>query len=82
MKKLCIALGLGLALTCGSAFAFHCPIDMKAIDEALAQKPKLSEAQLTEIKQYREQGAELHKAGKHAESVEVLGKAKAILGLK
>ncbi len=33
-------------LFAGSALAFHCPSDMKKIDEALARKPALSEAQM------------------------------------
>jgi hypothetical protein len=65
----------------GSAFANHCPMDMKAIDEALAKKPQLSAAQMADVKKYRAEGEALHKAGKHKESVETLEKAKKILGI-
>jgi hypothetical protein len=66
----------------GAALAMHCPADMKKIDEALAKNPKLTEAQLTEVKKQRAEGEALHKAGKHQESVEVLGKAMKTLGVK
>ena len=66
----------------GSAFAMHCPLDMKKIDEALAKKPSISAAQMSEVKIWRAEGEALHKAGKHAESVEVLGKAMKVLEIK
>lgn len=74
---------LALALTTISvgAFAAHCPMDMKKIDTALATQPKLSAAQLEEVKKYRAEGEALHKSGKHQESVDVLGKAMKILGI-
>jgi hypothetical protein len=68
----------GLALASSTAFAFHCPADMKAIDAALP-KAKLSSEQMTEVKKYRAEGEALHKAGKHQESVDTLAKAKKIL---
>ena len=73
---------LAATLFAGSAFAFHCPKDMKAIDDALAKKPQLSEAQMKEVKKYREEGETLHKAGKHQESVDTLAKAMKILDVK
>ena len=48
MKRL-FALAATLAFASGSAFAFHCPSDMKAIDAALAKKPKLTEAQAKSV---------------------------------
>ena len=66
----------------GAALAFHCPADMKKIDEALAKNPKLTDAQMTEVKKYRAEGETLHKAGKHQESVDTLGKAMKILNVK
>ena len=65
----------------GSAFANHCPMDMKAIDDALAKKPNLSAEQMAQVKKYRAEGEALHKAGKHQESVDTLAKAKKILGI-
>jgi hypothetical protein len=64
------------------ALANHCPLDMKAIDEALSKNPQLSAAQLAEVKKYRAEGEALHKAGKHDQSVETLGKAMKILGIQ
>ena len=66
----------------GSAFAMHCPMDMKKIDEALAKKPEISASKLSEVKKLRAEGEKLHNAGKHQESVDTLAKAMAILGIK
>lgn len=70
-----------LLLASATAFAFHCPVDMKKIDEALAKNPKLSDAQMTEVKKLRADGETLHKAGKHQESVDTLAKAMKLLGI-
>lgn len=64
-----------------SAGAFHCPMDMKKIDEALARQPALSTEQMSEVKKLRAEGEALHKAGKHQESVDTLAKAQKILGV-
>ena len=69
-------------LFAGAAQAFHCPADMKKIDAALAANPKISEAQMAEVKKYRSEGEALHKAGKHQESVDTLAKAMKILDIK
>ena len=66
----------------GSALAFHCPMDMKKIDEALAKKPSITAEKLAEVKKLRAEGETLHKADKHQESVDTLAKAMAILGIK
>jgi len=81
MKRM-LALAVSLLFASASAFAFHCPKDMKEIDDALAKKPKLTEAQTKEVTKLRADGEALHKAGKHQESVDTLAKAKTILGLK
>ena len=80
MKRSLIA--LAATLVAGSALAFHCPSDMKKIDEALAKNPKLSEAQMKSVKQYRAEGETLHNAGKHQESLDTLAKAMKILDVK
>jgi len=80
MKRLSLFSALMLAAT--TALAFHCPADMKKIDEALAKKPKLTDAQMTEVKKLRTDGEALHKAGKHQESVDTLAKAMKILDIK
>lgn len=81
MKRMS-ALATALLFASGTAFAMHCPKDMKDIDAALAANPKLSEAKLKEVKDQRAKGEELHKAGKHQESLDVLAKAKKTLNLK
>ena len=55
---------------------------MKKIDEALGKNPTLSAQQMTDVKKFRADGETLHKAGKHAESLETLEKAKQMLGIK
>lgn len=80
LKTTFAALAL-IALTATPALARHCPKDMAEIDAALAKKPTLTAQQMTQVKDLRAKGEELHKAGKHPESEEALAKAKAILGL-
>jgi hypothetical protein len=80
MKRLAVV--AALAFASASAFAFHCPADMKKIDAALAKNPKLSAQQMNDVRKYRADGEALHKAGKHQESVAALAKAMAILGVK
>lgn len=77
--KLRSILAAGALLASSAAFAFHCPADMKKIDEALAKNPALTAEQMAEVKQYRAEGETLHKAGKHQESVDTLAKAMKIL---
>lgn len=72
---------LALATITSIAMAGHCPMDMQEIDAALATQPNLTPEQLADVKKYRAEGEALHKAGKHQESVEALGKAKALLGI-
>jgi hypothetical protein len=64
------------------ALAFHCPQDMKKIDDALAKNPKLTDAQMADVKKYRAEGEKLHKEGKHQESLDTLAKAEKILGIQ
>jgi len=80
--KRSLAMAVALVFASGTALAFHCPKDMKEIDDALAKKPKLTEAQMKEVTKLRADGEAMHKAGKHQESVDSLAKAKGILGLK
>ena len=75
------ALFIALAFTAGIALAHNCPNEMKAIDAALP-KADLPPARIAEVKKLRAQGEELHKAGKHDESMAALGKAKRTLGIK
>lgn len=80
--KRSLALAAALAFASGAAFAFHCPKDMKAIDAALAKNPRLTEAQLVDVKKHRAEGEAHHRAGRHQEAVASLDQAMAILGIK
>lgn len=79
MKKLLLA--LALASGASLALAHNCPNEMKAIDAKLAMNPKLSDADMTKVKQLRAEGEAEHKAGKHDDSMKSLGEAKKILGI-
>lgn len=76
-----IFLLVGTLIISTSALAFHCPVDMKKIDAALATNPQLTSEQSTEVKKLRADGEALHKAGKHQESVDTLAKAMKILAI-
>lgn len=78
MRILLVAIAAVLST---SAWARHCPKDMKMIDEALSKNPQLSAAQLEQVKKWRAEGEVLHKEGKHPESEAVLGKALKELGM-
>jgi len=78
MKR--IALLAACAFFATAALAHNCPNEMKAIDAALP-KAKLAQ-QTAEVKKLRADGEQLHKDGKHNESMAALGKAKGILGVK
>jgi hypothetical protein len=79
MKR--IVLATLLAFACGTVFAMHCPKEMKSIDDALAKNPKLTAAQMADVKKHRADGEAMHKAGKHTESLAELAKAQKILGV-
>lgn len=79
MKVRIAVLAAALVLSSGAAFAFHCPADMAKIDAALAKNPQLSADDLKQVKQLRAEGETLHKAGKHQESLDALGKAMKVL---
>jgi hypothetical protein len=79
MKRL--ALTIASFALASAAWAHNCPNEMKAIDAALP-KAKLDAKQAEEVKKLRAEGEQLHKAGKHSESMAALGKAKGILGVK
>ncbi|MDC6166555.1 hypothetical protein [Paucibacter sp. XJ19-41] len=80
--KLRSYLAAAALMASSAAFAFHCPADMKKIDEVLAKSPKLTAEQIGDVKKLRADGEALHKAGKHQESVDTLAKAMKILDIK
>ncbi len=73
-------LGLMLVVSPASAFAHGCPGEMKAIDAKLSSV-KLSDAQMAKVKELRTKGEQLHKEGKHTESMAALGEAKKMIGM-
>ena len=79
MKR--VAALTALIFSAGVALAHNCPNEMKAIDAALPTA-KLDAAKMSEVKKLRAEGEQLHKDGKHADSMIALGKAKAVLGIK
>lgn len=80
MKIRTLVVAVSLALASTVAFASSCPKHMKAIDAALP-KAKLSADKMAEVKKLRADGEAFHKSGKHAESMEALGKAEKMLGI-
>jgi hypothetical protein len=67
---------VALAFASSLAIASGCPKEMKAIDAALPGA-KLSAEQAAEVKKLRAEGEQLHKDGKHPDSM-----AKGMLGVK
>ncbi|NDV49124.1 MULTISPECIES: hypothetical protein [unclassified Salipiger] len=80
MKRL--ALVLALPLVAAPAFAFQCLAGMSTIGAALDSGPKLSEADLAQVRQLRTEGERLHAAGEHQHSIDILAEAMPILGIK
>jgi len=78
MPRLALFLCLVFA---GSAWAHNCPSEMKAIDAKMSTNPTLSKDVAAEVKKLRADGETHHKAGKHAESMAALGRAKKLLGM-
>lgn len=61
------------------AWAMHCPMDMARIDEQLTSNPPADPATLEKVKELRAEGEQLHKAGDHAQSMQILEQAQALL---
>lgn len=80
MKFLVLATAAAVGFA-GPAFAFQCPADIATIDQALATK-SLSDADRAKVAALRQEGAQLHAAGSHAQSVQKLAQAKRILGVR
>lgn len=75
--------GLILSLQVSSVFAFHCPLLVKECNAVVAKMEKKSGTDKTVVTQAKQGCAEalqLHKAGKHADSVIKAGEAIAMAG--
>jgi hypothetical protein len=81
MKRLVLAAAL-MAFFAAPAFANGCPGYMAKIDEALAAEPQLTAEQIAEVGRLRAEGGAAHAAGNHAQSVDLLQQAMAILGIE
>lgn len=83
--KIQVYLLAGALVLAPAVWADNCPALINQIDEYLASKPDLDEETIVDeelnksLKQLREEGEQLHKDGKHKESVEVLKKALELL---
>ena len=71
-----------LAAVSTPAYAGHCPKDVAAIDEALVKGSSVSRLGQIQIRQLRDKGSNLHKAGKHGEALEALHQAMGLLDIK
>ncbi len=78
MKKTFVALVAALVSTV--ALAHNCPNEMKAIDAKLPSV-QLSAENMSKVKDLRAKGEQLHKEGKHSESMAALAEAKKLLGM-
>ncbi|NKQ11293.1 hypothetical protein [Pseudomonas sp. SST3] len=77
-----IVLSIAAAFISMPLWAMHCPMDMAKIDEQLKTNPPSDPAILTRVKELRAEGEELHNAGDHEQSLEVLGEAQELLGME
>ncbi|MFQ5784324.1 MAG: hypothetical protein ACE5H8_05810 [Alphaproteobacteria bacterium] len=82
MKLRSLIFAAAFALVATPAFAFHCPLDMKKIDAALAAGTSLDGGSLDKVKALRAEGEKLHKTGKHKEAIETLAQAIKMLGIE
>jgi hypothetical protein len=75
------ALSAALVLSAGPALAFHCPKDIAANKQAIADAEKAGKdgKKVAEAKRLNDEAQKLHDAGKHAESIAAAEKAKAAL---
>ncbi len=74
-----ILLFIAAAAIAAPVWAMHCPMDMAKIDKQLASNPPSDPATLEKVKDLRAEGEQLHKAGDHAQSLQVLEQAQALL---
>ena len=83
MNRLSVALlasGILFGLS-SPGFAFQCPSDIGAIDQAL-EGADLTDEQKQQVMDLRDEGERLHNEGSHQDAVDTLAQAKAILGIE
>jgi hypothetical protein len=81
MKRLIVAVAVLIGMA-SPAFAKHCPLDAKIIDEALGKTTGLTTVQMTNVKDLRDKGMAFHKDGNHADAIKALHEATKILGVE
>ncbi|WP_172151622.1 hypothetical protein [Pseudomonas tumuqii] len=74
-----LAAFLAAALLSVPLWAAQCPADMAKIDAMLQSNPPSDPAVLAQVQELRAKGEELHNAGDHDQSVQVLGEALQLL---
>jgi hypothetical protein len=74
-----LAAFLAAALLSAPLWATQCPADMAKIDAMLQSNPPSDPAVLAQVQQLRAEGEELHNAGDHGQSVQMLGEALQLL---
>ena len=79
IKQTIVGAALAVALV-SPAFAGSCPKVSGEVTAAYAST-KAAAGAVAEAKKLQAQGDEFHKAGKHAEAMDALGKAKKSLGM-
>ena len=74
-----LAAFLAAALLSAPLWAMQCPAMMAKIDAALQSTPPSDPAVLAQVQDLRAEGEELHNAGNHSQSEQVLGEALKLL---
>jgi hypothetical protein len=74
-----LLLFIAAAALSAPVWAMHCPMDMAKIDKQLESNPPNDPATLEKVKELRAEGEQLHKAGDHTQSLQVLEQAQALL---
>ncbi len=81
MNRLIIALAVLIGMA-SPAFAKHCPLDAKIIDESMGMATGLTTAQMTNVKELRDKGMAFHKNGNHSDAIKALHEAAELLGVE
>ena len=81
MKRLFTAMAVLIGMA-SPAFAKHCPLDAKIIDESMGMATGLTTTQMTNAKELRDKGMAFHENGNHADAIKALHEAAKILGVE
>jgi hypothetical protein len=81
IKRIFVVAAAAAAVISTPALASHCPLDVKAVGDALATNASLSADLKSEAQSLMDKGAKQHADGDHSGSIETLHKARHILGI-